>query len=162
MPMGGSNAISIGCTGYHWHDRFRRRAGAGPGCRFSAGRVPDHSPDRCGPRRRCPEMRNLARPKVAGFSMGSSLAKTIRKGYAPASNGIEECRAQDTSPCLGGQHGYRATILAGRSTVYLADKRRACCSAILIPVYHQGERRNAGTDWNGRSADRGLCRNCSG
>ena len=66
------------------------------------------------------------------------------------------------SLCLGGQHGYLATILAGRSADRSENERRYCCSAILFPLHHQGPRRNAGADRNGRSADRRLCRDRAG
>ena len=59
-------------------------------------------------------------------------------------------------------HGYLATILAGRPADHFKDRRRTCCSAILVALHHQGQRRNAGADRHGRSADGGLCRNRSG
>ena len=103
------------------------------------------------------------RPKVAGFAAGMVIGKDEPERLrSPPANGIEECRASKHVTCLGGQHGYFATILAGRSTDYIADQRRDCCSAILIPLHHQGARRNAGADRHGRSADRGLCRNRAG
>ncbi len=58
--------------------------------------------------------------------------------------------------------GYFATILAGRSADDFKVERRDCCGAILFPLHHQGPRRNAGADRNGRSADRGLCRDRAG
>jgi hypothetical protein len=43
-----------------------------------------------------------------------------------------------TPLCLGGQHGYLATILAGRSADRFKNNRRDCCGAIFFPLHHQG------------------------